>query len=303
MSEWTAADIPSQEGRTFLVTGASSGVGLQVAAAAAERGADVILACRNADRAAAAEARIRQAAPSASLRTVLLDLSSLASVRQAAEAVGDGAGAIDVMVNNAGIMRPPYRRTADGFESQLATNHLGHFAFTGLLLDRLLAAPGSRGVTVTSPAHRQGRVDLADLQSERRYSRAGAYAQSKLANALFAYELQRRLAAAGAKTLSVAAHPGGARTELTRALPWPFRGPSWGIARPITHSAEAGALPLLRAATDPGVRGGEYYAPGGWLEFTGAPVHRESSRQSHDPELQRQLWDVSARLTGVTYPL
>jgi NAD(P)-dependent dehydrogenase (short-subunit alcohol dehydrogenase family) len=303
MSEWTAADIPAQEGRTFLITGASAGVGLRAAAVLAARGASVILACRNGDRAAAAAGRIRETTPGASLRVVLLDLSSMASVRRAAEELRHGTGAIDVMVNNAGIMRAPYRRTDDGFELQLATNHLGHFAFTGLMLDLLLAAPGSRVVTVTSPAHRQGHIDFGDLQSERRYRRGAAYAQSKLANALFAYELQRRLTAAGAKTLSVAAHPGGARTELNRDMPWLFRGRSWGLARPITHSAEAGALPLLRAALDPGARGGDYYAPGGWLEFTGAPVRRESSRQSRDPELQRRLWEVSARLTGVTYPL
>jgi NAD(P)-dependent dehydrogenase (short-subunit alcohol dehydrogenase family) len=234
---------------------------------------------------------------------VLLDLASMASVRAAADELHRHAGAIDVLVNNAGVMRVPYRRTDDGFELQLATNHLGHFAFTGLMLDLLLAAPGSRVVTVTSPAHRQGHISFEDLQSEQRYSKAAAYAQSKLANALFAYELQRRLTAAGAKTLSVAAHPGGARTELNRDMPWLFRGRSWGLARPITHSVEAGALPLLRAAADPGVRGGDYYAPAGRLEFKGAPVRRESSRQSHDLELQYRLWQVSERLTAVTYPL
>jgi NAD(P)-dependent dehydrogenase (short-subunit alcohol dehydrogenase family) len=171
------------------------------------------------------------------------------------------------------------------------------------MLDLLLAVPGSQVVTVTGPAHREGRISFQDLQTEHRYSKSATYAQSKLANALFAYELQRRLKAAGAKTLSVAAHPGGARTELNRDMPWLFRGRSWGLARPITHSVEAGALPLLRAAVDPGVGGGDYYAPAGWLEFKGAPVRRQSSQQSHDPGLQHRLWEVSERLTGIAYPL
>jgi NAD(P)-dependent dehydrogenase (short-subunit alcohol dehydrogenase family) len=212
MSEWTEADVPAQDGRTFLVTGASSGVGLRVASVLAARGATVILACRDKDRAAAAVGRIRETEPDASLRVVLLDVSSMASVRRAAEELHSSVGALDVLVNNAGIMRVPYRRTDDGFELHFATNHLGHFAFTGLMLDLLLPVPGSRVVTVTSPAHRQGRISFPDLQSEHQYRKAAAYAQSKLANALFAYELQRRLTAAGAKTLSVAAHPGGART-------------------------------------------------------------------------------------------
>jgi len=156
--------------------------------------------------------------------------------------------------------------------------------------------------SVTSPAHRQGRIDFDDLQATRRYRKADAYAQSKLANLLFAYELQRRLAAGGAKTISVAAHPGGARSELNRHMPWVFRGPSWGLARPITHSVEAGALPLVRAALDPEACGGEYYAPAGRLEFKGAPVRRKSSDASHDAELAGRLWAVSEQLTGVTYP-
>jgi NAD(P)-dependent dehydrogenase (short-subunit alcohol dehydrogenase family) len=202
-------------------------------------------------------------------------------------------------------MWAPYERTEDGFEKHLAVNHLGHFALAGLILPRLTSTPGSRIVVLSSPAHRRATVDFDDLQpsqSSTGYRAMRAYAQSKLANLLFAYELHRRLAAAGAPTAALAAHPGGARSELNRTMPVLFRGASWGIARPITHPAARGALSILRAATDPNAVGGQYYGPDGRFEFKGDPTVLQSTPLSHDPEIQRRLWESSEELTGVRYP-
>ncbi|GAA4493424.1 SDR family NAD(P)-dependent oxidoreductase [Actinoallomurus oryzae] len=302
MTRWTAADIADLYGRIAVVTGANTGTGFETARLLAEHGATVVLACRDLEKAATAAARIGRGA-----QILHLDLASLASVRQAAADLHRDYPKLDLLINNAGIMRTPYGRTEDGFEMQFGTNHLGHFAFTGLVLDLLHDVDGARVVTVTSPAHRQtrGGIDFTDLQSERKYRAGSAYSRSKLANLLFAYELQRRLEASGARTVSLAAHPGGARTELNRNMPvyTLARGASWGIWRPITHPAEIGALSLVRAAVDPAARGGEYYCPDGRMEFKGHPVRRESSAESHDADLQRRLWLRSAQLTGVRYDL
>jgi NAD(P)-dependent dehydrogenase (short-subunit alcohol dehydrogenase family) len=300
---WTAADVPDQQGRTAVVTGANTGIGFETASVLAAHGASVVLACRDPAKAEAAAARVTAAGPAGTVSTLRLDLASLASVRAAAEALHSSHARLDLLINNAGVMMPPHSRTEDGFELQLGTNHLGHFALTGLLLDRLLATPGSRVVTVASPAHRQGQIDFADLQSERRYRRMAAYAQSKLASLLFTYELQRRLAAAGAHTIAVAAHPGAARTELNRHMPaiTLSRGRSWGIWRLITQSPQTGALSILRAAVDPQVRGGDYYGPDGRFEYKGHPVRLTSSARSHDTGTQHRLWQESERLTGIAY--
>jgi NAD(P)-dependent dehydrogenase (short-subunit alcohol dehydrogenase family) len=298
---WTAADVPSQQGRTVVITGANSGVGFETAKVLAARGATVVLACRDPERARQAVARLIAFAPGAQVDTVPLDLASLASVRAAAAELRSRHPRVDVLINNAGVMWAPRGRTADGFETHLGTNHLGHFAFTGLVLDLLLPVARSRVVVLSSPAHRDGRIDFGDLGYDRRFRRAAAYGRSKLANLLFAQLLQARLDQAGAATAAVAAHPGAARTELNRHMPVVFRGPSWGLARPITHPAEIGALSLLRAATDPGLPGGSYVGPDGWHEFTGYPVLVQPSERARDPELQRRLWQESERLTGVTY--
>jgi NAD(P)-dependent dehydrogenase (short-subunit alcohol dehydrogenase family) len=304
--QWTATDVPDQHGRTAVVTGANSGIGFEAARVLAERGAAVVLACRDLDRAAAAAARIAATAPQAQVSTLRLDLASLASVRTAAGQLRAAHPRLDLLINNAGLMMPPYGRTEDGFELQLGTNHLGHFALTGLVLDLLLPVPGSRVVTVSSGGHRRGDMDFADLQSERGYHRVAAYGRSKLANLMFTYELQRRLAAAGAQTIAVAAHPGGARTDLMRHSPW-IRAALHPAFKPITswlvQEADMGALPTLRAAVDPAVRGGEYYGPGGRGEYTGFPVKVDSNARSHDTDVQRRLWAESERLTGVTYRL
>jgi NAD(P)-dependent dehydrogenase (short-subunit alcohol dehydrogenase family) len=305
---WTAVDVPDQDGRVAVVTGANTGIGFETAEVLAARGATVVLACRDPGRTAGAVARIGAAVPGAALDTVQVDLASLASVRAAAGQLRSRYPRLDLLINNAGLMMPPYGRTTDGFELQFGTNHLGHFALTGLLLDRLLAVPGSRIVTVSSKAHGRGRINLADLQFEHGgYRRMAAYGQSKLANLMFTYELQRRLAAAGAPTIAVAAHPGGSRTELMRNSPFVIRVGVRNWSRPFTsrllQDPPMGALPVLRAATDPAVRGGEYYGPGGWGELTGHPVRVSSTGRSHDVETQHRLWTESERLTGVSYPL
>lgn len=298
---WGAEDIGDQSGRTAVVTGANTGVGFEVARALARHGATVVLACRDTDKAQAAAARIASEAPKADVRIQRLDLGSLASVRGAAERINQDFPRVDLLINNAGVMWVPYQLTEDGFESHLGVNHLGHFAFTGLILGSLTSTPGSRIVPLSSPAHRRGGIDFQDLMSEHGYRPMRAYGQSKLANLLFTYELQRRLEAAGAPTIALAAHPGGARSELNRNMPVFFRGPSWGLARPITHPADRGALSILRAATDPNAVGGQYYGPNGRFEFKGDPTVLQSTPLSHDAETQRRLWERSEELTGVTY--
>ena len=300
---WTAADVPDQRGRTAVVTGANTGIGFEAAAVLARRGAVTILACRDTARAGRAAARLTAATPDAAVSVVRLDLASLDSVRAAAAEIQAGHSGLDLLINNAGVMMPPRGTTADGFELQFGTNHLGHYALTGLLLDRMLPVPGSRVVTVSSNAHRPGRISLADLNSARRYSRIAAYAQSKLANLLFTYELQRRLAAAGAPTIALAAHPGTASTELVRYLPRLVQAGNAALGGLISQSAVMGALPTLRAATDPAAAGGEYYGPGGLGQNKGYPVRVSSTSRSHDEDAQHRLWAESARLTGVSFPV
>jgi NAD(P)-dependent dehydrogenase (short-subunit alcohol dehydrogenase family) len=301
---WSAADVPELTGRTAVVTGANSGLGLETARVLARRGAHVILACRDPARAEAAVAAITREPIAGRLEPMRLDLASLESVRSFAKAVRDAHPALALLVNNAGVMAIPRRTTADGFEMQLGTNHLGHFALTGLLLPSLLAAPGGRVVTVSSSAHRIGRMDFDDLQGERRYGPWRAYAQSKLANLLFAFELQRRLAAAGAQAISVAAHPGYAATELQFAGPR-MTGSAWMARimalgnRLFAQDAAAGALPTLHAATAPEVRGGDFIGPDGIGEARGHPKRVTASARARDAASAARLWEVSERLTGV----
>ena len=294
---WTAADAPDQAGRTAIVTGGNTGLGFQVARVLAGRGARLVIASRDTRKAADAAAAIPGA------ETVRLDLASLASVREAAAQLRDRYEKLDLLINNAGVMMTPYARTEDGFELQFGTNHLGPFALTGLLLDRLANVPGARIVTVSSMVHRQGKIDFDDLTSERRYGRSAAYGRSKLANLLFTYELQRRLAAAHAQAIALAAHPGYASTGLARNLPPLMRAGARAIVPFIAQSAEMGALPIIRAATDPSAHGAEYYGPGGMTQMKGYPRLVTSSKLSYDEELAGRLWTESERLTGVRYPL
>jgi NAD(P)-dependent dehydrogenase (short-subunit alcohol dehydrogenase family) len=282
-----------------VITGANTGLGYETAHALAGRGARLVLAVRNLDKGKAAADLIGRRYPGADVTVQELDLTSLDSVRAAADQLRAGHDSIDLLINNAGVMMTPKQTTQDGFELQFGTNHLGHFAFTGLLMDRLLASQGSRVVTVSSNGHRFGGVRFDDLQSERSYSRVGAYGQSKLANLLFTYELQRRLEQAGTGTIAVAAHPGASSSELGRYAPGAVR----RIAPLLEQSGDMGALPTLRAAADPTVRGGQYYGPSGFLQLRGYPKLVSSNAKSHDVAVQKRLWAVSEALTGVVFPL
>jgi len=261
-----------------------------------------VLAVRNLDKGNQAADRIKAKSPNAVIAVQELDLTSLDSVRKAADQLRADYPRIDLLINNAGVMYVPTRETTkDGFEMQFGTNHLGHFALTGQLLDNLLPVEGSRVVTVSSVGHRiLARIHFDDLQLERRYNRVESYGQSKLANLLFTYELQRRLAAKGTPTIAAAAHPGVADTELMRHLPAAIPDFLW---RPFSQPAARGALPILRAATDPKVEGGQYYGPDGIGEIQGHPKLVKSSAQSHNEDIQRRLWAVSEELTGVTFPV
>ncbi|MDX1883535.1 SDR family NAD(P)-dependent oxidoreductase [Mycolicibacterium sp. 120270] len=298
--KWTADDVGDQSGRVAIVTGANSGLGYDTAAVLADKGAHVVLAVRNLDKGKEAVDRIKAASPNAVVTLQELDLSSLDSVGKAAEELRAAHPRIDLLINNAGVMYVPTRETTkDGFEMQFGTNHLGHFALTGLLLDRLTSVDGSRVVTVSSVGHRiLARIHFDDPHLERKYNRVEAYGQSKLANLMFTYELQRRLKARGLPTEALAAHPGFSDTELMRYLPDFIPDFMWKIA---TQPADKGALPTLRAATDPTAHGGQYYGPDGIGEVKGNPKVVASSAQSRDEELQRRLWSLSEELTGVTF--
>lgn len=295
--------IPDQHGRTVIVTGANTGIGYHTARELAVRGAAVILACRSLERGEAAAAAIRAEGAAGEVEAQKLDLGDLASVRAFAALFLARGHALDLLINNAGIMMTPHGETEDGFEQQLGVNHLGHFALTGLLLGALRAADEARVVNVSSNAHRFGRMDFADLMfDDGGYSPARAYGRSKLANLLFTRELQRRFEAGGQDTIAVAAHPGFAATELTRHLErrWTVR-----LLLPflscVAQSAEMGALPTLRAAVDPDAEGGDYFGPRGLMEQRGHPVRVETSAAARDPGAARRLCEVSEGLTGVTY--
>lgn len=303
MSEkWTAEQIPDQAGRTAVVTGANSGLGLVAARELARAGADVVLACRSTDKGETAVQSIRAEVPGASAVVEELDLSDLTSVRAFAGRFGAEHGSLDLLINNAGLMAPPQGQTADGFELQLGTNHLGHFALTGLLLERLEGQEDARVVTVSSAAHRYGRIRFDDLQTERSYRRWRAYGQAKLANVLFALELERRLRAAGSTVSSLAAHPGYAATNLQSAAPPAFdRAVMVVTNRLFAQSPEMGALPPLYAATRPNLDGGLFIGPDGFQEHGGHPTLVRPARAARDEETAKRLWSVSEELTEVRY--
>ena len=309
MSGWTADQIPDLSGKTFVVTGANSGIGLEAVRALAAKRAAVVLACRNLEKGHAAIDAVRKASPAAALTLERLDLGDLGSVRAFAGKFAKEHARLDVLINNAGIMAIPRHTTRDGFETQIGTNHLGHFALTGLLLGRLAESAPSRIVTVSSMAHTMGKFgafDAADLRLEDGYSKWGAYGRSKLANLLFAYELERRLEGRFPGVISVACHPGYAATNLQSVGP-EMSGSAVGKALMtlgnaiFAQSAAAGALPTLYAATADDVRGGDFIGPGGPFKMMGAPVKQRSNRASRDAEAARKLWDVSVQLTGVDF--
>ena len=306
---FTADSIPPLRGRTIVVTGGNSGIGFEAARMFARQGARVILACRDLGKMKAAAERMCAETSGAEVDEVALDLSDLASVRTGAAALRERAPVIDVLVNNAGVMALPLRETKDGFEMQVGTNHLGHFALTGLLLPALLAGGADRAarvVTLSSLVHLQGSVSLEDLPKPRKYNEWTAYARSKLANVLFGYELDRRAKAAGAPLLSTVCHPGYSATNLqsggAKAGGSAFQGGIMKLSNAlVAQSAEMGALPTAYAATAPDVRGGEFIGPGGFMAVRGYPTVGKSSKTSHDEALARDLWAASEKLTGVTY--
>jgi NAD(P)-dependent dehydrogenase (short-subunit alcohol dehydrogenase family) len=304
MSKWTAEDIPDLTGRTFVITGANSGLGLESSRMLAARGAHVVMTARDQLKGEAAAARVRQDVPGASLELRILDLADLESVHAFARGLHDDAVPVDVLINNAGVMMSPQRSTAQGFEMQFGTNHLGHFALTGLLLDLLAVRDDPRVVTVSSTFHKQGKIDFDDLMQRERYSPTGAYAQSKLANLLFGLELQRRLSAAGSPVRSLMAHPGYSNTNLQFAGPTGWRKALMYVANPLFAQKPAiGALAQVRAAVAPDVAGGQYYGSAARFESRGLPELVRPSRAAQDPQVAARLWEESEKLTGVVYEL
>ncbi len=302
---WTTADIPSQDGRVAIVTGSNTGLGFETAAELAIAGATVVLACRDKTKAAIAADSIRSRTKNGAVEVLAIDLGDLSSVRDAAAETLERWPRIDLLIDNAGVMIPPKSTTADGFELQFGTNHLGHFAYTGLVLEALTSTPGSRVVVVSSIAHRDGQMHWDDLQWERSYNRMAAYSQSKLANLLFMFELDRRLRLAELPTIALAAHPGVSSTELSRHIPGAnlpgVKQLVGGLLSVTLNSAADGALPSLRAATDPDAMGGAYYGPNGFREMRGDPVLvMPAGRALREPDWAR-LWGISEELTGVDY--
>jgi len=296
--DWSAEALGDQSGRVAIVTGSNSGIGFETARVLAGKGATVVMACRNLEKANPKADEIGAAHPDADVEVMQLDLSDLGSVQRFAEAFRAKHSRLDLLINNAGIMVPPYGKTAQGFETQFGVNHLGHFALTGSLLDLITNTPGSRIVTVSSIAHYMGRIDFADLNWEKGYRAQAAYGQSKIANLLFTYELQRRLAAAGKNTIAVAAHPGWTETNLQEHA----KGVKF-LNRFLAQEPLMGALPTLYAATEPSVQGAEYFGPSGFMEMNGSPKKVKSNKRSHDEDVAERLWNVSEELTGVRFQI
>ena len=305
-TKWTANQIPSLAGKTALVTGANSGIGYQAALELARHGAHVLLGCRSVPKGLAAVERLKKEAPGANAELVELDMASLASIRAFAAAFVGAGLALDLLINNAGVMALPTRETTvDGFERQFGTNHLGHFALTGLLIPALLAASAPRVVTVSSLAHRNGKIEFDNLQGEKKYVPWDAYNASKLANLLFAFELERKARTSASKLVSIPVHPGISRTAIFANGPGAndLKAIAVKILAPVmTQSDEAGALPTLYAATAPQARGGEYIGPDGFKGFKGSPTVEQPRPQALDEASAKKLWTVSEKLTGVVYP-
>jgi NAD(P)-dependent dehydrogenase (short-subunit alcohol dehydrogenase family) len=300
MAKWTVNDIPDLQGKVMVVTGANSGIGYESALAFARKGATVVMACRSLEKGNEARAKILRESPSALVEVLALDLGDLASVRAFADAFTANYARLDVLLNNAGVMAVPRSGTVDGFETQFGTNHLGHFALTGMLLPVLLATPGSRVVTTSSGLYTRGRMRFDDLQRDKKYSASGAYADSKLANVLFALELQRRLAAARAGTISVATHPGYAATNLQGHMESRvFRRLALLGNRLQAKTAEEGAVFQIYASVAPEVTGGGFYGPGG--RISGDVQNLPINARGRDEADAARLWAISEELTGVRY--
>lgn len=295
-SGWSTDSIPLQSGKVVIITGANSGVGLEAARMMVQKGAHVIMACRNLEKSKAALDSLNNTDDQGGAILMKLDLSDFSSVRSFSDWVRGNYPGVDILINNAGIMATPYCKTVDGFELQFGTNHLGHFLLTGLLLDLISPGEGSRVVTITSIAHFNGKINFGDINSETGYNRMVAYRQSKLANLLFAYELQRRLADSDSKTLSVAVHPGVSSTGIVKLNPFLEK-----LKDAVLMSPVKGAMPTMMGATDLSLKGGEYIGPDGFRQSFGFPAILESSLLSHNAELASRLWKLSEEVTGFSY--
>lgn len=295
-TRWTAEQIPSQSGRIAVITGANSGIGFESTKQLSRKGAEVIMAVRNTEKGEQARKEITAQDPEAKIRVMRLDLSDLQSVDAFAETFKENYTQLNILLNNAGVMVPPYTKTKDNFELQLGVNHLGHFALTAQLFDVIKKTPAARIVNVSSIAHKRGIINFEDLQSEKSYNKIKAYGQSKLANLLFTYELAGRSEAAGIPVKVLAAHPGVSQTNLMRYI-----GVFKFLMNLFTQSAAKGALPLLYAAVSPDVENADYIGPHGWHEMKGNPVKVSSNKVSHNPETAHKLWKESEKLTGVTF--
>ena len=295
--KWTSENIPDQSGRVTIVTGSSSGIGYEAAKVLAHKNATVIIAVRNHQKGDSAVQKIKAENKNADVSVLLLDLANLQSIKEFADQFKKKYDRLDLLINNAGVMMPPYGKTMDGFELQIGTNHLGHFALTGLLLDPLEKTAGSRIVNVSSMAHKYGNLDLKDLNWEKRsYNKMRSYGDSKIANLYFTYELARQLQTKGLKALVTAAHPGWTATDLQRHSGlFSFLNPVFAMKGP------QGALPTLRAAVDPDAKSGDYYGPDGWQEWRGWPIKVESNALSQDAGIAKKLWDMSKEKTGIKY--
>lgn len=295
-------DVPKQAGRLAIVTGASAGLGYETVRVMAATGLKIVMACRNIDKAEAAKARILLETPAADLEILHVDLSQLASVRQAAEAFRSKHNSLDILINNAGVMALPYTKTEDGFETQMASNCFGHFLFTSLLLDLIPDSPDSRITWLSSSAHKPGKINLDDINFEKSYAKMQAYSQSKLACLMYSLELDRKLKAAGKTIKSNAAHPGGVFTEVSRHVShWSFKLLKYTLFQLFTHSVERGVLPILEAALAPSSEGGQYYGPQGFYEMSGPPGIATIENHAQDLDTSKQLWQLSEQLTGAIY--
>jgi NAD(P)-dependent dehydrogenase (short-subunit alcohol dehydrogenase family) len=295
--QWNIEQLPPQTGRVAVITGANSGLGYETALALAQKNVEVIMACRDMRKAEEAKAKIIQLHPAAKVKPMKLDLSRLREVREFSDQIQKNYQNLDLLINNAGIMMSPYKVTEDGFENQLATNYIGHFALTGMLLPLLTVTPGSRIVTLSSLSYKWAEIQFDDFHARKGYSRRKAYGQSKRACLIFAFELQRRLSAAGFDTLSVAAHPGLSKTNLDQYFP--------ALIRPLgslfLQSAKKGALPILYAALDQGIKGGEFIGPDGFQQMRGYPTRVEADAYSYDREIAQRLWKASEEMVKFHY--
>ncbi len=301
---WTLSELPRLEDKTVIVTGGNSGLGLEAVRAFAGNGASVILCARDTQRGLAVEKDLKSTYPLARIEVMELDLADLESIRRFADTFANRYPSLDILLNNAGIMMTPWTLTRDGFESQMGTNHLGHFALTARLLGRLKSTPYSRVITISSNIHRMGKMDFSNLLFENghQYNPIRAYGRSKLANLLFTYELQRRFHHHGWNSIALAAHPGFSRTDLGRHISRTLPGRAlMAMANLFSQKAELGALPGIRAAVDPAVKGGEYFGPDGPRQMRGYPVKQKSGDQSYNRKDARHLWDMSEELTGIAF--